>query len=336
MSLLSSLVSDKLEQLQKNKIKRETETVRDSFVEKLAKSGANEDTLDIVSKIKAESPEKLTAAIENIQTIMSKTPTGIAENIKNEADKAAATTLATEKAKLDPSITLGKLEVGAREKDQALQYKREEAFLDIEKQLTQKGIDLDAGEKQKLVFAEQGLKTVKESQRLLNDNNFVGAVFQSAGGSIGKLSTAGNEVLRNYNTAIGASIFSFVFANSGAQVSDKERKAFENIYGLQIGDTLGNGRYKADLLGDFFQTARDIIDPNRVAGLSAVELKGKLNEIRQGINALGVGDSEDAKTVMESLTQRALGNVPTATTTAYEDKEKEKRYQEWKTKQGAK
>jgi hypothetical protein len=143
-------------------------------------------------------------------------------------------------------------------------------------------------------------------------------------------------VLRNYNTAIGASIFSFVFANSGAQVSDKERKAFENIYGLQIGDTLGNGRYKAELLGDFFQTARDIIDPNKVAGLSAVELKGKLNEVRQGINALGLGNSEDAKTVMESLTQRALGNVPTSVPTAYEDKEKEKRYQEYLKKRNSK
>ena len=72
--------------LRRNKAKREMETVRDSFIAKLAQAGANEDTLDLVGKIKAESPEKLVSAIKDIQTILSSTPLGIEQKIRQETE----------------------------------------------------------------------------------------------------------------------------------------------------------------------------------------------------------------------------------------------------------
>jgi|GEM_PF-7086599 len=223
------------------------------------------------------------------------------------AEKASATTLASEKAKLDPSIVSGKLDVRAQEKQQDLGFKAEEQFLDIQKQILQKGVDLDATEKQRLVFAEQGAKNVQIAQGLLNDKNFTQAVFQSSGGTIGKLSTAGNTQLRNYNTAIESAFVSYVFANTGATASDKERANFRSIYGAQIGDTLENVRFKNQLISDFFTTAKDILDPNKVAGLSVAELKGKMNEIKQQMDALGKGDSQEAKTLIKLLQEKAIG-----------------------------
>lgn len=296
-----------VEALAKRQEKRNTETVRDSIVAKMAQAGAKPETLEIIGKLSSDSPTKLVNAISDIQNILKNTPVGQEEELQKKIKESYATTIASEQAKLDPGLVSGKLNVRGQEKEQDLQFKAQEQFLDVQKQILQKGVDLDATEKQKLVFAQQGAKTVEQAQNLLNDQNFIGAVFQQAGGSIGKLSTAGNTQLRNYNTAIGSSIFSFVFANSGAQVSDKERKAFENIYGLQVGDTLENGKYKAALLADFFKTAKDVIDPNKVAGLSVAELKGRMNEIQQQIKALGKGNSEDAKIIMKTLQEKALG-----------------------------
>ncbi len=84
MSLLNSLVQSKLEEQQKNKIKRETENLRDEFVTSMAKAGAKEETLDMVSKIKAESPEKLTSAIKDIQDIVAKTPIGQTQTMEQK------------------------------------------------------------------------------------------------------------------------------------------------------------------------------------------------------------------------------------------------------------
>lgn len=228
------------------------------------------------------------------------------EAIPIKAKETTATTLASEQAKLSPEITELSLQKRAQEKQQDLGFKAEEQFLDIQKQILQKGVDLDASEKQRLVFAMQGSKSVEIAKTMLNDQNFIGAVFQSGGGPIGKLSTAGNTQLRNYNTAIESGIVSYLFANSGAQASDKERGAFRAIYGAQIGDTLDNVRFKNNLLSDFFVTARDITDPNRVGGLSVTELKGKMNEIQEQMNKLGKGDSKEAKIIIQSLQERSL------------------------------
>lgn len=59
-------------ELKKRKAKREVETFRDSFVAKLDGMGANEDALEIVSKINAESPEKLISAFNSISETISK------------------------------------------------------------------------------------------------------------------------------------------------------------------------------------------------------------------------------------------------------------------------
>lgn len=293
------------EALLKRKSQRDMETVRDSIVAKMAQAGAKDDTLELIGKIKAESPDKLVTAIKDIQDIMSRTPSGKDEQMAQKVKETIGTTLASEQAKLSPEITEGKLAVRQKEKEQDVTFKAQENFLDTQKKILEKGVDLDSSERQKLVFAEQGAKTVKQAQDLLNDQNFLNLVFQSAGGAVGKLSTAGNTQLRNYNTAIGSSIFSFVFANSGAQVSDKERKAFEDIYGLQIGDTLENGKFKASLLADFFQTAKNLIDPNKVAGLTVGELNVKLNELKKQMGTVS-NNKEAIDTALNGIKSKAL------------------------------
>ena len=297
-----------LDEIIKRKSQRETETVRDFFVTKLSQLGAKDETLELISNIKADSPQALTSAIKDIQDIVSKSPFGQEEEMAKKVKESFLTATASEQAKLLPEITQAKLDFRAKEKEQDLGFRAQEAFIDIQKQVLQKGVDLDASEKQKLVFAEQGAKTAKIASELLNNQNFIGAVFQQAGGTIGKLSTAGQTQLRNYNTAVESSIVSYLFANSGAQASDKEREAFRSIYGLQIGDTLENGQFKNKLLTEFFQTAKDIIDPNKVAGLSVTELNGKLNEIQQHLNKLGKGGTEEAKTIIKYFKDNALRN----------------------------
>lgn len=84
MGLLDSLVEAKIKAQIENKAKRETEAVRDEFVTTMAKAGAKEETLDMISKIKAESPEKLTSAIKDIQDIVAKTPSGQAQSMEQK------------------------------------------------------------------------------------------------------------------------------------------------------------------------------------------------------------------------------------------------------------
>lgn len=77
-----------LGELKRRKKQREVDTVRDSFVAKMAQMGAKEETLDLISKIKAESPEKLTSAIKDIQDIVSKSPLGQEEEMARKVKES--------------------------------------------------------------------------------------------------------------------------------------------------------------------------------------------------------------------------------------------------------
>ena len=316
-----------LGELKKRKENREGETIRDSILASAQKNkmeeqkaagveptGLSEDTISVFSKIKG-SPREMISVAKDFGFIKPEETKPTAQRIQEVAKQNPGADVSGELAggvkmsKKTPNVEDIQTEQRAIA-EVGLETKAQEAFLDIKKEILKQGTNLDATEKQKLVFAEQGAKNVKIAQGLLSDDNFIQAVFQSAGGKIGKLSTAGNTQLRNYNTAVGSAIFSYVFANSGAQVSDKERKAFEEIYGLQIGDTLENGKFKNQLVAEFFETAKDIIDPNRVAGLSVSELSGKLNEIRSQLDQLGKGGTKEAQTIIEAMQKRALGEQP--------------------------
>lgn len=201
-------------------------------------------------------------------------------------------------------------EVGARteaSEDVKYDYKRKDAFAKIQEQVISKGMDMTAEEKAKLVSAKQGQKSLGEARELLDSEDFIALVFQADGGAIGKLSTAGQTNLRKYNTAITDTVFNYVFAKSGAQVSDKERRAFEEIYGAKIGDTKDVVKYKANKLEDFFNITEQVMDPNQVAGLTVAETTQRLKEIKSQLDELGASP-ESSKLIIDSIKNKAFNS----------------------------
>ena len=223
-----------------------------------------------------------------------------------DAKRAAATTTASEMAKLDPQIVAGQMDVKRQEKQQDFEFNRKEAFSKIQEDLIKKGTELTTDEKTRLVSAKQGQESIVIANDLLQSEDFNRLVIQQ-GIKGGKLTTFGETNLRKYNTAIGDAIFNYVFAKSGAQVSDKERGAFEELYGIKLGDTKESAEFKLERLNRFFVLADEIFDPNKIAGLTVAEMRGRLNEIDSQLNELGGGDSKQAKEIMKGIKDRALG-----------------------------
>jgi len=201
-------------------------------------------------------------------------------------------------------------EVGARtEASEGVKYdfKRKDAFAKIQEQVISKGIDMTAEEKAKLVSAKQGQKSLVEARAMLESENFVRLIIQADTGAIGKLSTAGETNLRKYNTAITDTIFNYVFAKSGAQVSDKERRAFEEIYGAKIGDTIDVVKYKAGKLQDFFDITEQVMDPNQVAGLTVAQTTQRLKDIKSQLDELGASP-ENSELIIDSIKNKAFNS----------------------------
>lgn len=105
---MGTILSSVIEDIKKRKNERETETVKDSIIASMAKAGAKPETLDLVGKIKAETPQVLTSAIKDIQDIMLKTPQGAQAQATLEADKQRALNEAeVEKKDIESSQKLG-------------------------------------------------------------------------------------------------------------------------------------------------------------------------------------------------------------------------------------
>jgi hypothetical protein len=293
-------------ELRRRKAQRDTETFKDSFVAKMAQAGANEDALELIGKIKSDSPEKLMSAFDSIQKAIQNTDKGIEKNILDKSREAEATTLASESAKLDPAIIEGKLAVRAKEKKQDFDFGRDEAFAKIQEDILKKGVDLTVDEKSRLVSAKTGQNSIRIAEELLESEDFNRLVIQQ-GIKGGKLTSLGDTNLRKYNTAVGSAIFDYVFAKSGAQVSDKERQAFQNIFDLRLGDSKEVAKFKLNRLNSFFVSADEVFDPNKVAGLSVSELSGRLNEIKSQLKELGQGNSKDAEAIIKMMQNKALG-----------------------------
>ena len=301
------------EELKTKNQKRETEALKDSIIAaaagKLKDDPESESKLaafnNVISKIpNSVSTSELTTVAKMIAPDLFAEMQPI-QLVSNSGEVKTVGTAAKGSKVFKAALTPEEMEART-EKTEAVKYdfKRKDAFAKIGEELLAKGLDLTVDEKNRLVSAKQGQMSIQEANDLLESEDFTQIVFQAAGGTIGKLSTAGQTNLRKYNTAITDAIFNYVFAKSGAQVSDKERKAFEDIYGAKIGDNKEVVKYKASKLNNLFTLAEDILDPNKVAGLSVAEVTGRLNEVKAQLNELSGGDSKSAKIISDSFNEK--------------------------------
>jgi len=297
------------------------------------KDGMTPEAAELLMSFKAKDSKSMAAGLDSLGDWMDeRTQAGVEKKIKD----AVAKQKATELAKYSPEITEKKMDLKRQEEKLEYEYNRKEAFAKIQEDLIKKGTDLTVDEKSRLVSAQTGQRSINMAYDLLESEDFNRLVIQQ-GLSGGKLSTYGQTNLRKYNTAVGSAIFDYVFAKSGAQVSDKERKAFADIFDIKLGDTKEVAEFKLDRLNDFFVTAEDIFDPNGIAGLTVSELNQKYIEIRKQFADIKGGDSLAAEYIIDSLKERASGKTASGEGSVFNySEDKEARYQAWKKKQGFK
>lgn len=93
-------------ELKKRKQQRDVETFKDSFIAKMSEAGANDDAIEIMSKIKAESPEKLVSAFNSIsESITKNTLSGQKEAMALKVQQSLATESFKAKMSFIPELT---------------------------------------------------------------------------------------------------------------------------------------------------------------------------------------------------------------------------------------
>lgn len=324
---------DLMESIEKKRDASAAEEMKHKMVAQAMKDGMTPEAAELLMSFKAKDSKSMAAGLDSLGDWMDeRTQAGVEKKIKD----AVAKQKATELAKYSPEITEKKMDLKRQEEKLEYEYNRKEAFAKIQEDLIKKGTDLTVDEKSRLVSAQTGQRSINMAYDLLESEDFNRLVIQQ-GLSGGKLSTYGQTNLRKYNTAVGSAIFDYVFAKSGAQVSDKERKAFADIFDIKLGDTKEVAEFKLDRLNDFFVTAEDIFDPNGIAGLTVSELNQKYIEIRKQFADIKGGDSLAAEYIIDSLKERASGKTASGEGSVFNySEDKEARYQAWKKKQGFK
>jgi len=184
-----------------------------------------------------------------------------------------------------------------------LEQLEQKGIVDARGQVLKDRMTLSATEQAGVIAANQGQNWIKESEGLLTDENFVTAVLGNTG-KVGQLATWGNTEVRNYNNSVTGMVTNIIKAQSGTAASDPERESYGRIFGIQAGDTMENITFKRKMANSFFQTAKDVFDPEQVSEKSTLEINGRINELEDQFKQLGKGDSKVAKKLIDALKEK--------------------------------
>jgi len=306
-NVMKGALDQRKERKQEESSKKTIEAYNSGGLDAAIKAASTKEDLDTINTI--TSLQKNTNDIKNYEP----PPVKRKGDLLAEATKAGIDTTQIDinspggSTKLAAAFKQREQEKQQMEYDWKSKFEHEKTANELQATTMKKGMELSGEEKMKLISAKQGLESVQIAKDMLDNVDFQRAVFQSAGGSIGRLATWGNTALRKYNTAITESITNLVFAKSGASSSDNEKKAFNVIYGLQAGDTLDVGKFKNVRLNRFFEMSNDILDPNKIAGLTVQQMNEKMQGIQAELAATGGKNDKAVTTIMNGIKSRIVG-----------------------------